>query len=82
MEQYTTKAHKIAHALSRRLGVAINVRRMPLGKHCMAFEFVSGAYSATFGQSFLDGNLAVFATRIMEGIAGVSHGHKKGHASH
>lgn len=82
MNEYTLKAHKIAYALSKKLGIEICVRRLPLVNGHMAFEFVTDKYAWGFSQSFLDGNLAAFATRIMEGIARVSHGNKKGDARH
>jgi hypothetical protein len=80
MEQYAQRAHKIAYALSQKLGVPVIVRRMPLTKTLLGFEFVTGTYSHTYGQNFLEGNLAAFATRVLEGIQ--AHGTKKGHARH
>ena len=80
-EEYTRRAHKIAVVLSKRCNVEVTVRRMPLTKTLLGFGFVCGDYYTVFGQHFLDGNIAEFATRIMKDIMGESHGNTKGHAS-
>jgi hypothetical protein len=77
MEEYTHKAHKIAYALERKLSKPITVRRMPLGKRCIAFEFSDGKKSVGYGQAFLDDSLAALATRIMNELAGAAHGNPK-----
>lgn len=80
MEEYAKRAHRIAFAISKKTGQQICVRRMPLGKVCMAFEFTDGKRTAAFGQAFLDDNLAAFATRVMNALAEIKHGDTKGHA--
>jgi len=82
MEHYVTKAHKIAYAIHKKTGQNIAVFRMPLGKLCIAFEFSNGKRSVAFGQSFLDGDLAQFATRVMNGLTEVVSGNTKGNVSH
>lgn len=82
VEEYVKRAHKIAFAISKKCNIEVTVRRMPLTKTMLGFGFVCGSYYTVFGQSFLDGNLAEFATRIMSEIAGDSHGNKKGDARH
>jgi hypothetical protein len=72
-EEYTKRAHKVAFAISRKCNIEVTVRRIPLTKTLLGFGFVCGAYYTVFGQSFLDGNLATFATRIMEEIQGKRH---------
>ena len=78
----TRNAHKVAYAVGAKLKSNVGVMRMPLRNDCLAFEFTLGNKSAAFGQSFLDGNLAVVATRLLTDLAGASHGNKKGDARH
>jgi hypothetical protein len=82
MYEYVHKAHKVAYAVGKRLSIDIVVRRLPMPKGRIAFEFVSEGKSAAFGQSFLDDNLAQFATRLMGIYAGATRGHTKGNARH
>jgi hypothetical protein len=80
-DERTHKAHKVACALNRKLGIDLSVRRMPLVNNHIAFEFVSGNKSAAYSEAFLETNLAQFATRLMAVFAETTHGHKKGDAS-
>lgn len=79
-EEYTKRAHKIALVISKRCNIEVTVRRMPLTKTLIGFGFVCGKYYTVFGQHFLDGNIAEFATRIMNGILGEANGNTKSHA--
>lgn len=83
-EAYTARAHKLAYALSTRLATEVTVRRLPLTKDArlIGFGFVCGGYYTIFGQSFLDGDLGAFATRVMTEIRGETSGHHRtSHAS-
>lgn len=80
---FTARAHKLAYALSTRLGKEVTVRRMPLTKdgRLLGFGFVCGDYYTVFGQSFLEGNLNPFAMRLLADIKGDRNGqHRKSHA--
>lgn len=81
MNNITTNAHKVAFALSKKLGESIKVSRMPLTKTTMAFEFRTPERAATFGQSFVETNLAAFATRLMTELIGNRDDTKKGNVS-